>query len=546
MTVSIPAGWTFASMVELRASAGVVTDGDWIETRDQDPSGSVRLIQLADIGDGRFLSRSNRRMSLKRAQALGCTFLQKGDLLVARMPDPLGRACVFPGLDDAAVTVVDVCLFRAGHDGVDTRWLAHAINAPRVRVELDALANGTTRRRISGSALQAVKFPVPPIEIQRAIADQVDALLEVCTEVENHLDAALASISNYRTAAIWSAFRGELAAVSRVNSIDDQTQRPVTTDAYPSLTLPQGWKWGPLSAVAEISGGLAKGKKRRPGTKTVPTPYLRVANVQRGYLNLNDVKTIEATEEERAALSLQVGDLLFAEGGDRDKLGRGWVWQGQIDTCIHQNHVFRARLRDQDAIPELLSLFANHIGSSYFLEHATQSVNLASISLSVLKDLPVPIIPLEEQRIIWKALSAQLETIENIEQRCRVAQTELATFRPRILDSATLGNLDTNIDYRESASDMIDRLAQERASAPPPKPKSKPPNRKHSMDRTTASLEETMLEILQANADGVTPERLFSMLSLGEERVDDFFAAIKILAERSSLVQLDDKLRAPS
>jgi type I restriction enzyme S subunit len=93
--VMVP-GWSEATIGELIGSAGVFVNGDWIETKDQEPDGEVRLIQLADIGDGTFLNRSHRFLTLPTADRLGCTFLQEGDLLVARMPDPLGRATIFP------------------------------------------------------------------------------------------------------------------------------------------------------------------------------------------------------------------------------------------------------------------------------------------------------------------------------------------------------------------------------------------------------------------------------------------------------------------
>lgn len=87
-------GWGEATIGELIGSAGVFVDGDWIETKDQDPNGEVRLIQLADIGDGTFLNRSHRFLTSATANRLGCTFLREGDLLVARMFDPLGRATI--------------------------------------------------------------------------------------------------------------------------------------------------------------------------------------------------------------------------------------------------------------------------------------------------------------------------------------------------------------------------------------------------------------------------------------------------------------------
>ncbi|MFM9597551.1 hypothetical protein ACKI1O_50540, partial [Streptomyces scabiei] len=86
----------------LAGADGLVSDGDWIESKDQDPEGDVRLIQLMDIGDGEFLDKSKRYLNAEAAARLRCTFLEPGDVLIARMPDPLGRACVFPGVGQRA------------------------------------------------------------------------------------------------------------------------------------------------------------------------------------------------------------------------------------------------------------------------------------------------------------------------------------------------------------------------------------------------------------------------------------------------------------
>jgi len=93
----LPPGWGMATISGLVGKDGVFKDGDWVESKDQDPNGDVRLIQLADIGDGEFRDRSSRFLTYEKAIELRCTLLNKGDVLVARMPDPLGRACIFPG-----------------------------------------------------------------------------------------------------------------------------------------------------------------------------------------------------------------------------------------------------------------------------------------------------------------------------------------------------------------------------------------------------------------------------------------------------------------
>lgn len=107
---------------------------------------------------------------------------------------------------------------------------------------------------------------------------------------------------------------------------------------------------------------------------------MRVANVQRGYLNLSEVKYVQATTLERQKLRLIKGDILMNEGGDRDKLGRGWVWDDEIENCIHQNHVFRVRLKDKRFPSKWISYFTNEFGQKYFFDKGQQTTNLASIS----------------------------------------------------------------------------------------------------------------------------------------------------------------------
>lgn len=148
--IQLPIGWAIATIGELVPPAGVFVDGDWVESKDQDPDGDVRLIQLADIGDGTFRNKSSRFLTTEKAKALNCTFLEKGDILIARMPDPLGRCCIFPLSDDRKfVTVVDVCAVRLGTTSASSKYLSYLINSPQVRGDIGALQSGSTRKRIS-------------------------------------------------------------------------------------------------------------------------------------------------------------------------------------------------------------------------------------------------------------------------------------------------------------------------------------------------------------------------------------------------------------
>lgn len=166
---------------------------------------------------------------------------------------------------------------------------------------------------------------------------------------------------------------------------------------------PSGWLRVPLHEIAEVRGGIAKG---RTGLKDpVALPYLRVANVQDGHFNLSEVKTIEIERSEIDRYSLKAGDVLMTEGGDFDKLGRGAVWRAPISPCLHQNHVFAVRPCADLLDPDYLSaLSASRYGRTYFTGCAKRSTNLASINSSQLKAFPVLLPPLGEQKRISAAL----------------------------------------------------------------------------------------------------------------------------------------------
>ena len=142
----LPHGWTLATISELIGRDGIFTDGDWVESKDQDPNGDVRLIQLADVGDGVYLDKSSRFLTAKKSHDLKCTYLVPGDVLIARMPDPLGRACIYPGDLKTSVTAVDVCIVRTGVNGPDHHWLAWFVNSPEFRANVASLQSGSTRK----------------------------------------------------------------------------------------------------------------------------------------------------------------------------------------------------------------------------------------------------------------------------------------------------------------------------------------------------------------------------------------------------------------
>ncbi|EDK72561.1 restriction modification system DNA specificity domain [candidate division TM7 genomosp. GTL1] len=193
--------------------------------------------------------------------------------------------------------------------------------------------------------------------------------------------------------------------------------------------------------IAEIKGGITKGRKLR-GMPIGETPYLRVANVQDGYLYLDEIKTINVTAEELRKYSLMNGDILFTEGGDKDKLGRGTIWHGEIELCIHQNHIFRARVDSGQFVPEYISYATKTTRArDYFLSKAKQTTNLASLNMTSLKNLQLPSIPLAQQKEIVESIVTKLSEIKSARKELIVAHHRSKALRQSILAKAFKGEL---------------------------------------------------------------------------------------------------------
>ena len=512
---TLPPRWVHASLDQLVPPDGVFSDGDWVETKDQDPSGDVRLIQLADVGERAFLDQSARFLTSSRAEALKCTYLQKGDLLVARMPEPLGRACIFPlSGEQRFVTAVDVCIVRLGSRSIDRKFLMHAINSPHLRAAIDEHKSGSTRKRISRKNLARISIPVAPLTEQHRIVARIEELFSELDNGIQNLQTAREHLKIYRHALLTAAFDGRLTAdwrrqhndagavretlatigAARVAQYGERLQewqsaagrweqtgkrgpkpqkpvsyrppRPLTDDELESLpTIPASWQFVRLCQLATIGSGMSVSKARKL-VDAVEVPYLRVANVQRGYLSLDDMKLMSVERSQLTGLLLKKWDVLFNEGGDRDKLGRGWIWESQIEPCITQNHVFRASpfLRDGMAA-RWISHWGSAFGQMYFDSEGKQTTNLASINKPVLSNFPVPVAPLSEQQEILTRLESQFAVINHLEAEITDSLQRLERLRQSILAKAFSGKLVPQYPADEPASVLLDRIKAEREQA---------------------------------------------------------------------------------
>jgi len=170
------------------------------------------------------------------------------------------------------------------------------------------------------------------------------------------------------------------------------------------LTNPKGWPVASVGEVADVQGGLQVTSARK--NLPVQVPYLRVANVYRGRIQLDEVKTIRATANEVARTKLVPQDMLVVEGhGNPEEVGRGALWGGEMEECVHQNHLIRVRFDLSKVAPAFVCEYLNSPrGRQHLLRAGKTTSGLNTISVSNVRAVPIALPPLEAQKAFEQRL----------------------------------------------------------------------------------------------------------------------------------------------
>lgn len=202
--------------------------------------------------------------------------------------------------------------------------------------------------------------------------------------------------------------------------------------------IPRGWKVVCLKRIAEIQGGLTLGKQYEG--PLIERPYLRVGNVQDGHLDLADVSLIELPASVAKGVELRPGDVLMTEGGDLDKLGRGYLWKGEIPGCLHQNHIFAVRCFLHKLKPMFLAyLTASKYGRDYFEATGKKTTNLACTNATKVGEFPIPLPRLTEQEAICAYLEGKLSEVKGIVSSIEYQIATLTAYRKSLIHECVTG-----------------------------------------------------------------------------------------------------------
>ena len=296
------------------------------------------------------------------------------------------------------------------------------------RQYFEATAKGVGYPAVDDKDFNSLDVPLPPVLEQGRIAAYLDAS---CAAI----DAAVA------------AKRQQIKTLDGVRKAIIQAAVTRGLEARPTLRrtgnvwlneVPSSWEFVSLKRISEVQTGLTLGKVYEGAL--IERPYLRVANVQDGHLNLDDVTTIEVPKEVAERVTLHAGDVLMTEGGDLDKLGRGTIWTGEIADCLHQNHIFAIRCFRHKLLPAFLAyLTASQYGRDYFEATGKRTTNLASTNSTKVDLFPIPRPSIEEQQAICESLDGRLAHTRKIVDAIRAQIITLVAYRKSLIHEYVTG-----------------------------------------------------------------------------------------------------------
>lgn len=385
--------------------------------------GEIDWVTPEDLGklDGRVLRATRRRITDEGYRSCGVNPAPPNSLVLSKRA-PIGQTAIL----GVSSTCNQGCFLLTGKDGLDERFYYYAL--VHLRPALEALGRGSTFMELSSDDLRSVLLPFLSGEDQRLIADYLDRETSRIDDLIAEKERMLALLEEKRA-----------ALISRVVTRGLDPDLPMKPTGLEWLgEIPAHWGLQRLKHLAEVRGGLTLGKQY--SGELLEYPYLRVANVQDGYLKLDDMLTVEVPTSEAASSLLEYGDVLMNEGGDIDKLGRGCVWRDEIVPCLHQNHVFAVRPHAVDS--DWLALWTSTLQAKrYFESRAKRSTNLASISGSNIKDLPVPLPPEIEQIEIQQFLAARHARLETLRSDVRDSLRLLSERRASLITATVTGQI---------------------------------------------------------------------------------------------------------
>lgn len=356
--------------------------------------GNIKWITPAELNEDTFyIMDSVRHITEEGKEKTGLSYLPTGTVILSSRA-PIGKT---------AIAGCEMCCNQGFKnlicsDAIYNEYLYFFLKSKTDY--LNSLGRGATFKEISKSIVESIEIPLPEVNQQKEIAEKFKKLEQLISLRKQQL-----------------AKLDELVKARFVEMFGDV------------LLNSMQWPEKTLENMANIVSGITKGRKTAEADLQ-EVPYMAVSNVKDGYIDWTTVKTILATRQEIEQYRLMPDDILMTEGGDPDKVGRGAIIKVPLKNSIHQNHIFRVRLDEQEILPSFFAEYLRHQKAKrYFLGCAKQTTGIASINMRQLRALPTLVPPLSLQ----KQFAAFVERVDQQKQTVQQGLEKLELMKKALM-----------------------------------------------------------------------------------------------------------------
>lgn len=480
-----------------------MTDGPFgsnLKTSDYQPSG-IRVIRLGNIGVGVFRGDVQAYVSRQKFESLRKHEVFPGDIVIAALAEPIGRATIVPQSACPAIVKADCIRFKP-HRDVVPGFLTNCLNSPGGKLMAESLSHGVGRLRINMADMRALPVPVPPLNEQRRIVAKLEALQECTRDAREALETIPPLIEKFRQSILAAAFRGDLTADWRAKNPDtepasallarirkerrkkweaaelnkmeargrtpndnrwkDNYVEPDPVDTTDLPELPDRWCW---ASVDEISSDVSYGTSAKSQSEG-DVPVLRMGNILNGELVTENLVYLDSDHPEFPELLLRDGDLLFNRTNSAELVGKTAVFRNQLTPCSFASYLIRVRVIELES--EWVSWFVSSpAGRDWILSVVQQQVGQANVSGGKLRNLAVPVAPKKEIVRAVRLMMDALSKASIIQKRVEKTLNQLASLESAILAKAFRGELVPQDPDDEPASVLLERILAEREKQQP-------------------------------------------------------------------------------
>lgn len=454
----LPEGWTRVTLAE-------VVDPVPNVRPESEPEREFGYVDISSISNETFEIVGCRRFKGRDAPSRARRPIRQGDVLFSNVRTYLRNVAIVPEELDAQLCSTGFTVLRS-NGAIDPRFLFRCLLTDEFIDIVNELQTGTHYPATTDRAVLDQVIVLPPLAEQRRIVGQVESLLARTAAASERLSRTRSLMARFRQAVLVGACSGRLTEDWRSAELEGRIGE--------AGHLPSDWVWqraGKLYADARYGTSLKCDRESSGGL-----PVLRIPNIASGRVDLSDMKYAHVPEHELRSLHLQPGDIVVCRtNGSLDLIGKAAVVPALLTPHAFASYLIRLRVKQDEVLPRYLHIcLSGQVGRKHIEREARTTAGQFNLNLEILRSLPVPRPPLEEQHEIVRRVEALFALADAVERRVQAATARTERLTQAILARAFRGELvptEAELARREGrdyepAAALLARVRAERSRMP--------------------------------------------------------------------------------